>query len=148
MDEKDRPEHVIVAVMTDGQENASHEFTKDMVKELVEHQTEVYKWTFMFLAADVNAFAGARTYGFVAAQSVLYTGTGDGTQSAYSALSSNICRSRGGNIKGFTGDERSILSGGSSNSGVCGPGSSSCGCSSGKSIGKAKVKKVASPKKH
>jgi uncharacterized protein YegL len=54
--EWNRPGVVAIVVITDGHENASHEFTKAKIKEMVEHQQNVYKWKFSFLAADLGAF--------------------------------------------------------------------------------------------
>jgi endonuclease III len=44
MDENERPEKVIVAILTDGLENASEEYTLERVKEMVTHQQEKYIW--------------------------------------------------------------------------------------------------------
>lgn len=57
--EPQRPGLVIFMVVTDGQENSSHEFTKAQVKQLIEHQQSVYNWHFTFLAANQDAFAEA-----------------------------------------------------------------------------------------
>ena len=56
-----KPEKVIVLIMTDGQENAS-EFTLSDVKTRIEK----YKkegWEFVFLGADIDAFAGGTRLG-------------------------------------------------------------------------------------
>lgn len=55
MPEEERPKHVIVAILTDGYENASKRFSVNDVKEKITHQTDVYKWEFIFLAANQNA---------------------------------------------------------------------------------------------
>ncbi|HYV50839.1 MAG TPA: vWA domain-containing protein [Dongiaceae bacterium] len=57
--EERRPEQVMFVVITDGQENSSHDYTKERVKQMVEHQTQVYKWEFVYLGANVDAFAEA-----------------------------------------------------------------------------------------
>jgi uncharacterized protein YegL len=54
--EEDRPEKVIFVVITDGYENASKEFTRRQVFELVSRQRDVYKWEFIFLGADIDAW--------------------------------------------------------------------------------------------
>ncbi|MFA6654109.1 MAG: vWA domain-containing protein, partial [Candidatus Delongbacteria bacterium] len=54
--EKDRPEKVIVCILTDGLENASKEFKIEQIKKLIEHQKEKYSWDFVFLAANQDAF--------------------------------------------------------------------------------------------
>lgn len=70
--EKDRPERVLVIIITDGQENVSKEFTKKQVKEMVKHQEEKYFWKFLFLGENMDAFAEAGGMGIV--QAVNYFG--------------------------------------------------------------------------
>ncbi len=61
MREDERPESVVFAIITDGMENASREFTAADVRRRIKEQSETYKWNFQFLAANQDAFAsGAR----------------------------------------------------------------------------------------
>jgi uncharacterized protein YegL len=55
--EEERPGKVIVAIMTDGEENSSHDFSWDQISEKIRHQTEVYNWEFLFLGANQDAIA-------------------------------------------------------------------------------------------
>lgn len=67
MAEADRPGLVVFVVLTDGQENSSHEFTKAEIKKMIEHQQSVYNWQFTFLGANQDAFAEAGGMGIQAA---------------------------------------------------------------------------------
>lgn len=62
MDEQDRPGKVIVVVLTDGQENASHEFSKAKIAALVKQQEEQYNWKVIFLSSDMHAIQDAGAY--------------------------------------------------------------------------------------
>lgn len=73
MKERDRPEKVIVMVQTDGYENASKEYTKEKIKEMIETQTNVYNWEFMFLGASLDAVNEARNWGFDTSKSAVYS---------------------------------------------------------------------------
>ena len=53
--ESQRPGTVIVAIMTDGLENASKEWTGASIKALVSQQSNAYGWTFMYMGADQDA---------------------------------------------------------------------------------------------
>lgn len=106
MPEEKRPSKVVVVIVTDGMENASREFTADQVKAMVEQQTGEWGWTFMYLAANVDAFATGAGYGFGAGQTIAYAGTPGGTQNVWEASSANITRSRNGDNSGYTVDER------------------------------------------
>ena len=62
--EDERPENVIVVVLTDGEENASREFKIEKIKEMVKHQQEKYNWRFIFLGANFDAISAGASYGF------------------------------------------------------------------------------------
>ncbi len=66
MPETERPGLVIFAIVTDGQENSSREYTKTKIKEMVTHQQDVYNWKFTFLGANQDAFAEGASLGFAA----------------------------------------------------------------------------------
>ena len=63
MPEEERPEHVICIIMTDGEENASQEYTLDTIKAMLEHQQEVYGWQVIYLGANQDAIAVAGRMG-------------------------------------------------------------------------------------
>jgi hypothetical protein len=63
MPENDRPALVVFVIVTDGQENSSREYTKARIKEMIEHQQNVYKWQFIYLGANQDAFAEAGDIG-------------------------------------------------------------------------------------
>lgn len=90
MPEDERPSKVIFLIITDGQENASSKFTKEQIKSMVEHQREVYKWEFVFIGANIDAFHDGQAYGFTGQNSVSYNATKGGTHQLYSSVSSNM----------------------------------------------------------
>ena len=57
--EQQRPATVVMAILTDGQENSSKGYSHDQISSMIKHQKEVYAWEFVFLAADQEAFAVA-----------------------------------------------------------------------------------------
>ena len=65
--EDERPGTVIVAIMTDGHENASREWTHPAIKALVEQQTEAYGWQFLYMGADQDAIEVGASIGVAAA---------------------------------------------------------------------------------
>ncbi|HEU5474367.1 MAG TPA: vWA domain-containing protein [Actinophytocola sp.] len=70
--EGDRPGTVIVAVMTDGHENASREWTHPAIKSLVEQQTKDYSWQFLYMGADQDAIEVGTSLGVGRDYSVTY----------------------------------------------------------------------------
>jgi len=59
MPESQRPGKVIIAILTDGEENSSRIFNWAQISEKIRHQREVYKWEFLFLGANQDAIATA-----------------------------------------------------------------------------------------
>ena len=56
--EEDRPAKVLLVVVTDGQENSSHEYTVEQVRSMLAVQREQYGWGVRFLGADDAAWQG------------------------------------------------------------------------------------------
>ena len=54
--ENERPEKVIMAIITDGYENDSKEFSRKQIFDMVTHQREKYNWQFIFLGANIDAW--------------------------------------------------------------------------------------------
>ena len=112
--EDQRPGIVIVAIMTDGLENASREWTHAAVKKLVEHHTTTYGWQFLYMGADQDAIEVGSRMGIPAAQSVTY-GRGK-SREAMQNMSSKLASSRRRAMRGelnrleeFTPQERADL---------------------------------------
>jgi uncharacterized protein YegL len=57
--EGQRPGKLIVAILTDGLENSSKNFTWKDVAKMIKHQTDTYQWEFLFLGANQDAIATA-----------------------------------------------------------------------------------------
>jgi hypothetical protein len=70
--EDQRPGNVVVAIMTDGLENASKEWTGAAIKALVEQQTNAFNWTFMYMGADQDAIEVGESLGIAREHAVTY----------------------------------------------------------------------------
>jgi hypothetical protein len=96
MPEADRPEKVIIAVLTDGAENASQEYTTDAIKKMIEHQESKYAWEVIYLAANQDAFANAEARGIKAANTLNFAATGVGITRGYVDMSTLVSNYRVG----------------------------------------------------
>ena len=109
MAEEDRPEQVVFVIMTDGEENASRAVTKDQAAQMIKHQTEVYKWDFIFLGANFDAIKGGGALGIQATTSMTYQNNRGGILRSLGAVSQNIGVYRQTKLKtnlAFTPDQR------------------------------------------
>lgn len=101
MPEEERPNKVICVIVTDGQENSSREHTRAQIQEMVKHQEEKYDWAFIYLGANVDAFAEARHLGISPNGAVSYAAGSIGTRSAYEGSSEAVKRFRRRGKKGL-----------------------------------------------
>ena len=92
--EAERPGKVIVAILTDGLENASKDYSRGKVSEMIQHQRDVYKWEFIFLAANQDAIASARSISIHAHDAMPFQSTGEGVRHAYASMSEEVTRRR------------------------------------------------------
>ena len=94
--DEDRPEKTIFVITTDGMENASHDYTYERVKQMVERQREKYGWEFLFLGANMDAIAMAGRFGIRADRAANYNSDREGTRIIYEELSETVCAMRAG----------------------------------------------------
>jgi len=96
LSEEEKPEKVIFIIITDGFENASKEFNRARIKEMITHQEATYNWEFVFMAANQDAVTAGASLGVSYDKSMTFAATGDGTQTAFGSLSSNASAFRSG----------------------------------------------------
>jgi uncharacterized protein YegL len=106
--ESERPGKVIVLITTDGKENQSREYTREQVNELFTRQQEEYGWQFLYVGANVDAFAEAGGMGIHADSTLSYAATRRGTTMSYAAASASSSRYASGQsvTTAFTDEER------------------------------------------
>lgn len=106
MPESRRPGVVIVAVMTDGEENSSFEYSWETVKAMVQRQEEVYQWQILYLGANQDAITVGGRMGVRPDRSMTYAASAVGTRSTYDSLSSYASTASTGRPAAFTDEDR------------------------------------------
>lgn len=96
--ESERPAKVLFVVVTDGQENASSEYTAESIKDMVQHQEDAYNWQFQFIGADQSAWQGQS----LGMSTYSYANTSAGTQDMYSTLTTSTTMYRSAANTTFT----------------------------------------------
>ncbi|MCK5021174.1 MAG: VWA domain-containing protein [Candidatus Peribacteraceae bacterium] len=84
--EDERPEKVIFAILTDGQENSSKEFSKEKIAEMISVQKETFSWEFVFLAANQDAMKAGGSIGIAAKDTHSFAATGVGVKKSYASM--------------------------------------------------------------
>ena len=87
---EDVPANTIFIITTDGMENASHKFTKDKVKKMIERQKKKYGWEFIFIGANIDAVNVAAGIGIGADRAANYHADSRGTRVNYEAMSKAV----------------------------------------------------------
>ena len=92
--EEDIPEKTLFIITTDGMENASHQYSYDKVRRMIEHEKEKYHWEFLFLGANMDAVQGADRFGIKANRAVRYEHDEVGTRLNYEVMSKAVSFAR------------------------------------------------------
>ncbi len=101
--EDERPGTVIVAIMTDGMENASREFTYAQIRALIEQQTDDYAWQFLYMGANQDAIEVGARIGVAADHSITYAP--DAAAEAFAASSASMASYRDAMAAGMPAPE-------------------------------------------
>ena len=103
-----RPGQVVCLIMTDGMENASHQWTWEALKALIIQQREVYGWKFIFLGADIDAVEVGERMGVDRRYAMTFDKRSHaGNRAAYARASSMVSGFKRDYLdEGFTDDDR------------------------------------------
>lgn len=103
MPEDQRPSKVVFTVLTDGREQHPNgelaresKFTQEQVKNLVNQQTDQYKWEFVFIGANQNAVLEGQKLGIMTSNSLTYAQNTRGTSAAFKSVSDKVKSYRAG----------------------------------------------------
>ena len=83
--EDKNPNRVMFVITTDGYENASKEYNKSQIKELIESHKD---WKFMYIGADIDSYSEGRSIGIDDSFIANYKKSEKGVTKLFSALSS------------------------------------------------------------
>lgn len=90
---EDVPEKTMFIITTDGMENASHHYSSDEVKKMIERQKEV-GWEFLFIGANIDAVETAKRYGIGSDRVANYKADSQGTEILYESVTAAVSQVR------------------------------------------------------
>lgn len=85
LDKSEKPDKVLVAIVTDGHENDSREYTQTTIKSLISKK-EKEDWQFVYLAADQDAFGAGTSIGISGGNTMRYRNSSKGNAVMFAAL--------------------------------------------------------------
>jgi hypothetical protein len=102
------PEDVVFVTITDGAENQSQEFRRDAIRRMI-REREQAGWTFVYLSADLDAYAEAGRLGYDARSVQAFAADASGTTHLFSMLSSATLSRRASRRSGRSVDTRDFF---------------------------------------
>lgn len=82
--EDEKTEKVMFIITTDGYENASHEFNKEQIKEMIQGHKN---WEFMYIGADIDSYGEGESIGINSSNIANYKKDEKGISKMFRALS-------------------------------------------------------------
>lgn len=86
---------VLFMIMTDGLENASREFSREAVKNMITEAQEKYGWQFIFMGANIDSFEEARSLGIDSKNAMNYEASAEGVQASFQQMDKAASAARG-----------------------------------------------------
>jgi hypothetical protein len=106
-----KPSTVQIIVVTDGEENASGEYSGKLIKKLVTEKTKSENWDFVFLGANQDAVMKAAELGIGEGSALTYDAGADGVQNMASSANRYMSDRRQNSQAAFSPAERRKSSG-------------------------------------
>lgn len=85
---------MLFIIITDGEENASREFSAEQVKTQIERQKNKYGWEFIFLGANIDAVETAKRFGIAPDRAQSYHSDSTDTELNYRVVSEAVASFR------------------------------------------------------
>lgn len=105
LSKKERPEHVIFAIITDGMENASTKYTRTEIFDKIRKREEKDGWKFVFIGANQDAISEASKFGIKREQALEFSADSIGVKNAMTSLSMKMYNMKRNSSKRFLFDE-------------------------------------------
>ena len=71
--------------------NASSKYSREKIQKMVKKQQKKYGWEFIFIGANIDAYAEAQKYGIRKDRAVNYVCDSVGTANVYEGVSKAVC---------------------------------------------------------
>lgn len=106
LDPKRKPSKVLVAIATDGMENASVEYRQAAVSALIKEKQELHGWNFTFLAANQDAVLTARGLNIGEESAITYNASVQGMSNVIGSLNTYASSVRSGMAAKYSSADR------------------------------------------
>lgn len=87
--EKSKSDKALFVITTDGLENASHKYTKEQIKEMIQGHPN---WEFIYIGANIDSYAEASSIGIRKNNIANYKKTKEGVRNLFGAINDATCQ--------------------------------------------------------
>jgi len=94
LEKAETPDNIIVAILTDGMENSSKEYSTLNIKRKIKIHEDKYNWKFIFLAANQDAVLTGRGYGIKDDYSMDFDTDKEGMKMSFDVINEAYSRAR------------------------------------------------------
>ena len=91
---EDVPARTMFIITTDGMENASHRYSSDEVKRMIEKEKSEYGWEFLFIGANIDAVETGKRFGIGRDRVANYKADRVGTGILYETVTEAVAQVR------------------------------------------------------
>jgi hypothetical protein len=102
MPESERPDQVVVLIITDGEENASKIYKRKDVMERITKQESHYNWSFIYMGANQDSFKEAGSVGIRLGSTINFKPNWDSIQNLWDSVASNTVAYTNSGVRGLT----------------------------------------------
>lgn len=90
LSDEDKPEKALFVIITDGQENASKEFSRSQVFEIIAKIKRDHKWDFTFIGANQDSISEGSSIGVVRGSSLNFAASAGGVRKMGNSVSNYV----------------------------------------------------------
>ena len=93
IDKENRPNNVLIVIITDGYENSSNKFTREKIFKKISRREKKDDWKFVFIGSNQDAIAVGSSFGIAEDRALSYANDDAGVAEAFSSMSRQVCYS-------------------------------------------------------
>lgn len=88
--DEDKPEHVVIAIITDGEENSSDKYTRKEIFKMVAKRERKNGWEFVFIGSNQDAIAEGASFGIRTEKALTFANDDEGAVAAFESLAASM----------------------------------------------------------
>lgn len=82
----EKPNNVIIVIITDGEENSSNKFSREMIFKKISKREKKDNWNFIFLGSNQDAIAVGGSFGIKSGKALTFANDSDGAVDAFKSM--------------------------------------------------------------